>query len=231
MADDDVLVFVIDFDDLELHGLVDVDIVVADGFDIDLAAGKEGLDVLEDGDDETAFGAALDITSDDLLVVIGLVDTLPALEDTGFLVAQHELTVAVLLALDIDLNLVAGLQVGVVAQFAGGDDAVALGSHVHHGLAVVDGDDGTLDDILLGEGVEALLIGVIVGIGAVVADFTGFLVEGIPIEICQRLYVLIIHSFWRRKKSSATLFFVCILPCTGSTFLLQHLERQSTSRI
>ncbi len=217
VADDDVLVFVVDFDDLELHGLVDIDIVVADGFDIDLAAGKEGLDVLEDGDDETAFGAALDITGDDLLVVVSLVDALPALEDTGFLVAEHQLAVAVLLALDIDLNLVAGLQVGVVAQFAGGDDAVALGSHVHHGLAVVDGDDGALDDILLREGVEALLVGVIVHIGAVVADFTGFLVEGIPIEICQRLYVLIIHSFLRRV-SSAALFLCASCPARVQLF-------------
>ena len=69
------------------------------------------------------------------------------------------------------------------------------------GAAALDGDDGALDDILLREGVEALLVGVIVHIGAVVADFTGFLVEGIPIEICQRLYVLVIHSFWRRKRA------------------------------
>ena len=193
VADDDILVFVVDLDDLELHLLVDIHVVVADGLDIDLAAGQEGLDVIEDGDDETAFGAALHVTGDNLLVVISLVDTLPALEDASLLVAEHELAVGVLLTLDEDLDLVSGLQVGVVAHLAGRDDTVALGSDVHHHLAVGDGHHGALDDFLLGERVEALLVGVVVGTSLLLFDFTGFLVDGVPIEVGQRLHILVIH--------------------------------------
>ena len=193
VADDDILVFVVNLDDLELHLLVDVHVVVADRLNIDLAAGQEGLDVLEDGDDETAFGAALHVTGDNLLVVISLVDTLPALEDAGLLVAEHKLAIGVLLALDEDLNLVAGLQVGVVAHLASGDDTVALGADVHHHLAVGDGHHGALDDFLLGERVEALLVGIVVGTSLLLFDFTGFLVDGVPIEVSQRLHILVIH--------------------------------------
>ena len=193
VADDDILVFVIDFHHLELHLLVDIDIVVADGFDVDLAAGEEGLDVLEDGDDETTLGAALDVAGDDFLVVVSLVDTVPRLEDAGFLVAEHQLAVGVLLALDVDFNLVASLEVGVVAHLADGDDAVALGSDVDDDLAVSDGHDGTLDDFLLGESVEALLVGVVLFARFLLFDFTGFLVNGIPIEVSQRLNILIVH--------------------------------------
>ena len=230
VADNDVLVLMVDFDDLELHLLVDIHIVVADGFDVDLRTGKEGLDVVEHGDNETALGAALDITGDDLLVVVSLIDALPALQDAGLLVTEHQLAIGILLALDIDLNLVAGLQVGVVAHLADGDDTVALGSHIDDHFALGDGDDGTFDNFLLGERVKALVIGLVFVVGFLDGNFTGFLVYGIPIKIGQGLYVLIIHSFWRRKKSSATLF-LCAPAQHGFNFLsIQHLEKQSVDR-
>ena len=151
VGDYHILVFVIDFDDFELHALVDKHVVVADGFDIDLRTGKEGFDVVENGDNETALGAALDITGNDFLILVSLVDTLPALEDAGFLVGEKQLAVGVFLALDVDFNLVAHFEIGVVAQFGGGDDTVALESDVDNGLTVADADDGTFDNFLFGE--------------------------------------------------------------------------------
>ena len=195
VADDDVLVLVVDFHHLELHLLVDIDVVVADGLDVDLAAGEECLDVLEDGDDETALGAALDVAGDDLLALVGLVDALPALEDAGLAVAELQLAVGVLLAVDIDLDLVAHLQVGVVAHLGGGDDTVALGADVHHHFAVGDGHDGAFDDVLFGERVERLVVGVVLLVGLLHGDFARFFVHGIPIEVGQGFHILVIHCF------------------------------------
>jgi len=225
VANDDVLVFVVDFDYFELHLLADVDVVVADGFDIDLATGEEGFDVFEDGDDQAAFGAALDVAGDDFLAVVGLVDALPALEDACFLVAEHELAVGIFLALDVDFDFVAGLEVGVVAKFAGGDDTVALGADVDDGFAVVDGDDGALDDFLLGEGVEALLVGFALLGGFLLFDFTGFFFDGVPVELCQRLHILVVHV------CGSCCF--CVPPAlgTGYTFWFYVVERQPFGRV
>ena len=178
---------------LELHRLVDIHVVVADGLHVDLAAGQESLDVLKHRNNQTTLGAALHVAGDDFLVVVGLVHAVPRLEDAGFLVAEHQLAVGVLLALDIDLNLVASLQVGIVANLADGDDAVALGTDVDDHLAVGDGHDGTLDDFLLGKSIEALLIGVVLLARFLLFDFTSLLVDGIPVEVGQRLYVLVVH--------------------------------------
>ena len=72
MADNDVLEFLIDFDNLEFHSLADEDIVVTDRLDINLRAGKEGFDA-EYVDNHTALGAALDVALDDLIVLECLV--------------------------------------------------------------------------------------------------------------------------------------------------------------
>ena len=127
--------------------------------------------------------------------------------------AEHQLAVRILLALDVDLDFVAGLQVGIVTKLTGGDDTVALGSDVDDGLAVVDGNDGALDHLLLGEGVERFFVGFGFVVGLFLFDFTGFLFDCAPIKIGQRLDILIIHSFLLRRVSSA--LFMCILSLHG----------------
>ena len=123
VGDNDVFEFGVDLHDLELHGLAHEDVVVADGFHVDLRAGEEGLDA-EDVDDHAALCAALDVTLDDLVVFESLVDTLPAAGCAGFAVGQDELALLVLLVLDEHFHDVADLDVGVVAEFVHGDDAV-----------------------------------------------------------------------------------------------------------
>ena len=76
VRNDHVLVFLVDFDNLEVHGLVNKHVVVADGLDVDLRAGKKGFDA-EYVNDETAFGFAFNITGDDLFIFVSLVSTLP----------------------------------------------------------------------------------------------------------------------------------------------------------
>ena len=83
---------------------------------VDLATGQEGLDT-EYINNHTALRAALDVALDNLLSLESSVNALPALRHAGFLVRQHELAFLVLSVLNVNLHNVAGLQVGVVAEF------------------------------------------------------------------------------------------------------------------
>ncbi len=95
MADNDVLVFLVDFHNLELHGLVHEHVVVTYGAHVDLRTGEECLDA-EHIDDHTALGAALDVALDDFVVFERLVYTVPRACLAGFLVGKFELAVLVL---------------------------------------------------------------------------------------------------------------------------------------
>ena len=181
VRNDHVAELLVDLHHLELHGLVYIDVVVADGLHVDLRTGEEGLDA-EDIDDHAALGAALDVTLDDLVLLQGLIDTIPALELTGLLVRESQLAVLVLGRLDVDLDLVTDLQIGIVAELRYGDHALALVADVHQHLALGDGRYGTLDHfadsdvrkrlvISLGD----LLLGLIV--------HAQIVLEGVPVEI------------------------------------------------
>ena len=76
MRYNNVLEFLIDLHDLELHSLAYKDVVVADGFYIDLRAGEECLDT-EHVNNHTALGSALDVTLDDFIVFKSLIYALP----------------------------------------------------------------------------------------------------------------------------------------------------------
>ena len=181
VRNDHVAELLVDLHHLELHGLIYIDVVVADGLHVDLRTGEEGLDT-EDIDDHAALGAALDVTLDDLVLLQGLIDTIPALELTGLLVRESQLAVLVLGRLDVDLDLVTDLQIGIVAELRYGDHALALVADVHQHLALGDGRYGTLDHfadsdvrkrlvISLGD----LLLGLIV--------HAQIVLEGVPVEI------------------------------------------------
>ena len=180
VADNHVAEFGINLNDLEFHGLANEDIVVADGLDVDLRAGEEGLDA-EYVDNHAAFGAAFDEALDDFVVFEGSVDAVPRAGCAGLAVGEDELTLLVFLVLDEDFHNVADLDVGVVAEFVHGDDTVALITDVNHGLALVEGDDGTFDYLFVLDGVERFVVGLgefltaLVALG--VAVFVGFPVE------------------------------------------------------
>ena len=76
VRNDDVAELLVDLDDLEVHGLVDVGVVVTDRLDVDLGTGEESLDT-EHVDDHTALGAGLDEALDNLVVGASLVDAIP----------------------------------------------------------------------------------------------------------------------------------------------------------
>ena len=89
--------------------------------------------------------AALDVTLDDFVLLQRFVDTVPRLELPGFLVRKGQLAVLVLGRLHVDFDLVAYLQVGVVAELRYGDDTLALIADIDDNLALVDARYGSLD--------------------------------------------------------------------------------------
>ena len=77
--------FLVNLNNLELHGLAHEDVVVADRMNINLAAGQECLDA-KHVYNHTALSAALDVALDNLILFESLVNALPALLQTSLLV-------------------------------------------------------------------------------------------------------------------------------------------------
>ena len=185
---DHVAVLLVDLDNLELHGLVHIYVVVTDGLHVDLRTGEEGLDA-EDIDDHAALRAALDVTLDHFVLLQGLIDAVPRLELACLLVREGQLTVLVLGRLNIDLDLVSDLQIGVVAELRNGNHAFALVADVHENLALGDGRNGTLDHFAHGNVRERLVI----RLGDLLLRLiihAQVVLKGVPVEILVCDYVL-----------------------------------------
>ena len=112
----------VDFDNLEVHLLTNVNVEIANRLHIHLGTWQERLNT-KDVYDETTFGAALHIALDDHVLLLRLVDLIPSAEDAGSAVRNHQLAVLILLTLNENWDDIAFLQVGVVSEFARADDA------------------------------------------------------------------------------------------------------------
>ena len=86
---------------------------------VDLASREECLNA-EYVNNHATLSAALDVTLDDLLVLEGCVNALPALAETCLLVREYELTLLVLLVLNVNFYLVAYLELRVVTDSEAG---------------------------------------------------------------------------------------------------------------
>ncbi len=95
---------------------------------------------------------------------------------------KNQLTLLVFLIFDEYLNSVANLDVGIVAEFAERNDAIALVSDVNHSFALVECDDGTFDYILVFDGVERFVISLGEFFARLLTVGFAFLV-GVPVEI------------------------------------------------
>ena len=143
VRDNNIAELLVDLNNLELHSLINIYVVVANWLNVDLRTWKECLDA-EYINDHTALSAALNITLDDLVLLQSLINTIPALELTSLLVREDELTALVLYRLYINLYLVANLQLRVVTELRCCDNALALVADVYDYLALVDLGNGTL---------------------------------------------------------------------------------------
>ena len=145
---DDVAAALVHLEDLEGLRRVHQRRHVAHRADVDLGARQEGHGTVEvDGE------AALDLVEDDaghlLVLVEALLELDPALLAAGLLAAENGLAERVLDALEIDLDLVADLEVGLAAgcgEFLERDAALGLEADVDDGEILFDRDDCPLDD-------------------------------------------------------------------------------------
>ena len=184
VRNDNVFVFLVDFNDFELHRFAYEYVVVADGFNVDLRTRQEGFDA-EYIDNHAAFGATFYIAFDNLFVVEGFVYTIPRTRSTGCFVRQNQLTFFVFLALDVHFYLVADFQVGVVAKLAHRNDTVRFETDVYHYFAFVHRDDGAHYDFFVFHFVQC----VVVLCGKFCFFFFGYNIAifvGIPIEVSGR---------------------------------------------
>ena len=89
--------------------------------------GQERTDADVDG--KTALDALDDAADDDLPLGVGLLDIVPDLHLLGFFTREHDVAVAILGALEQDVDNVAGLHrdlPGLVDKLVDGDDAFRL---------------------------------------------------------------------------------------------------------
>ena len=177
----------VDLNNLELHCLAYEYVVVAYWVNVNLASREECLNS-EYINDHATLSAALDVTLDNFFVLKSCVNTLPALAKTSLLVREYELTLAVLLILYINLNLVAYLQLRGVTEFRCRDDTVALVTDVYDNLFLVDRDYSTLNYLVLRYLVKCFVISLLKLLLAYVQATS--ILKLVPIEVCQWLYVL-----------------------------------------
>ncbi len=130
---------------------------VAHRADIDLAAGQERHGAAEI-DGEAALDAAVDRAGDALLRLERLFELGPGFLAPGLLARQHDRAVAVLVALDKQLDDVAGLDVRLGAgraEFLERDAAFGFQADIDDGEFVGEADDAAGDDGAVEAGVAA----------------------------------------------------------------------------
>ena len=209
-----VLIFLVDFDNLEFHRLSNEYVVVANGLQVDLATGQECLNT-EYVDNHTTLGAALYEAFDDFLVFEGFVYAIPCLAQACLLVRQDKLAALVLLIFDIYLYGVANLKFGVVAELAYGHDTVALEANAYDNFAFVNGDDLAFYYFVFvylskrfGIGLFSLLLAFL--------RFERIVLIRVPIEVVERLNVFVIYhkikriNFARKSPHGWAAFNTCV---------------------
>jgi hypothetical protein len=120
---------------------------------IDLGARQEGHGAVEI-DGEAALDLVEDLAGDGLVLLEHLFEADPALLAARLFARQHRLAERVLDALQVDLDLVAGIQHPVLAadaEFLQRHAALDLQADIDDGDILLDGDHPPLDDRALGD--------------------------------------------------------------------------------
>jgi hypothetical protein len=174
-ADDDVATALVDLEDARPDRLPDVLADIAGPADVHLRGGQE------DGHADVHEQAALDLPHasplDDVALVIGLQDPLPAADPVGLALGQLDDARLVLQRVQHHLDDVADLQVLVVVELALVDQALRLEAHVHDDVVAGPTHDPPLEDVADLELLQVLLE------QAVHVTLGHLLAEGLPDQV------------------------------------------------
>jgi hypothetical protein len=148
-GEDDILPFLVDFDDLKFVAVADVLGEVLGGADVDLRGREKSLDA--DIDQQTAFDDGFDFAGDGAALIADGEDALPVFLELGFFLGEDDHALFVFEFFDEDIDFVAELDGFDVFEFVGGDDALAFIADVHQDFFGADFDDVTFDNIASGK--------------------------------------------------------------------------------
>jgi hypothetical protein len=156
-----VVALLVELDDLGLDLLADVRLQIADTTHFDEGGGQEAAQA--DVEDETTLDDLDDGTGDRLVVLLELLDRAPGALVLCALLGQDQATFLVLLGEDEGVNLVAeldnlaGIDIVLDGQLAGGDDTLRLVADVQQDLVMIDLDNGAFNDVTIVEVLDGLV--------------------------------------------------------------------------
>ena len=163
--DNDVAAAAVDLEDLERLRSAHERAEVTDRADVHLASRKEGSGAGQ-VDGKAALDLAEDHAGDALLLLEGCLENAPCFFATCFLARQHGLAILVFHALDIDFDLVADIDVGLLAgrrQFLQRNAAFGLQADIDDDGVAFHADDEAANDATFDVGVLAKALGEKIG--------------------------------------------------------------------
>src|SRR5450631_55076 len=137
-GENDVLPFLIDFDDLEFVSVADETRQVLRRRHVNLRRRQKRLDA--DVDDQAAFDNGRDLALDDAAFVADGQNVVPVLLELRLLVRENDGAFLVFELLDEHVNLVADFQGLQIQKFVAGDDAFAFVADVHEDFVFAEFD-------------------------------------------------------------------------------------------
>ena len=147
----------VDLEDSEAELLAEQFLQIGNAPQSDLGTGQERLDA-EEVDLESALDPALGSSLDDGLLVVGLLDLVPDLQEVGLPLADPDLTVLVLGRLEQHADLVARLDGVRLGELVERHSALGFETDVEQNLVVCHGENEALHEFALGDRTESRLV-------------------------------------------------------------------------
>src|SRR5205809_551841 len=193
---DNILTFLVYFDDLEIIGVADVTLKVPGRNDINLRGREERFHA--DIDKQAAFDNGFDLAGDGAPFVADGENLVPVFLELSLFLRQDDHAVLVFEFLNQDVDLIADLDGFDVFKFVGGNGAFAFVADVHEDFLGADFDDGAFDDFACGKAFIALLQGFFHGEHSDLRDSTAGALVGALRQ--RRLHCLTYQTLrWQRR--------------------------------
>ena len=157
MRNNNVAIFLINLNNAEFHCFTNKYIVVANGLNINLRTREECFSA-EHVNNHTTLSLALDEALNDFLFLKGFVNAIPTTGSTSLLVRENELTILVFLVFDVNLNLVANLEIRIIAELSCRHDTVGLVANTDYNVTFVDSLNCTFHYFACLDGVECFVV-------------------------------------------------------------------------